>query len=50
MPPGYRSAVEAQVAAVFGSPEVRAQSGFGVAQKPTVQKPLGDDFDDDIPF
>jgi len=50
MPQGYRSAVEAQVAAVFGSPEVRAQSGLGVAQKPTVQKPLGDDFDDDIPF
>jgi single-strand DNA-binding protein len=49
-PPGYRSAVDAQVAAVFGSREARAQSGIGVTANPNPQKPLSDGFDDDIPF
>jgi len=49
-PQAPKSPLEAQVAALFGSKEQRANASIGVTQKPEVQKPLSDEFDDDIPF
>jgi single-strand DNA-binding protein len=45
-----KSPEEMQIAALFGSKNDRAQASIGMTQKPNVQKALGDDFDDDIPF
>lgn len=45
-----KSPAEVQIAAMFGSKEQRAQASIGVTHKPDVQKPFGDDFNDDIPF
>lgn len=50
IPDAAQSPAEAQIAALFGSKEQRAQASVGVSQKSDVQRPLGDDFDDDIPF
>lgn len=50
IPQAPQSPAEAQIAALFGSKEQRAQASIGVPQKPDAQRPLGDDFDDDIPF